>query len=119
MNAVQYEFFDDLLIGNFMKTTIHGAWGNGPSSDCSLPAFHTLGDALCRQWGAKTLQQLDEYFAGVSKNGRLSDAFSIVSGMRALRNYGLLSSRVQRRLGADCVLSPRNASLEVFDILAF
>ncbi len=25
MNAVRYEVFDDLLIGNFMKTTLHGA----------------------------------------------------------------------------------------------
>lgn len=27
MTAVQYEIFDDLLIGNFMKTTMHGKWG--------------------------------------------------------------------------------------------
>lgn len=27
LTAVQYEIFDDLLIGNFMKTTLHGEWG--------------------------------------------------------------------------------------------
>jgi len=28
MMAIDYEIFDDLLIGNFMKTTIHGNWSN-------------------------------------------------------------------------------------------
>lgn len=27
MTAVRYQIFDDLLIGNFMKTTLHGEWG--------------------------------------------------------------------------------------------
>lgn len=26
VTALQYEIFDDLLIGNFMKTTLHGKW---------------------------------------------------------------------------------------------
>jgi Metallo-beta-lactamase superfamily len=29
MTAVRYEVFDDLLIGNFMKTTLHGDFGEG------------------------------------------------------------------------------------------
>lgn len=29
MTAVRYEIFDDLLIGNFMKTTLHGDFGEG------------------------------------------------------------------------------------------
>ena len=28
MHQVKYEIFDDLLIGNFMKTTLHGDWHN-------------------------------------------------------------------------------------------
>jgi hypothetical protein len=27
MTSVKYEIFDDLLIGNFMKVTLHGEWG--------------------------------------------------------------------------------------------
>lgn len=27
MTAIRYRFFDDMLIGNFMKTTLHGNWG--------------------------------------------------------------------------------------------
>jgi len=27
MTAVEYQVFDDLLIGNFMRTTLHGDWG--------------------------------------------------------------------------------------------
>ena len=27
MTSVQYEIFDDMLIGNFMKATLHGRWG--------------------------------------------------------------------------------------------
>ncbi len=26
MRAVEWEIFDDLLIGNFMETTLHGRW---------------------------------------------------------------------------------------------
>ena len=26
MTAIGYEIFDDMLIGNFMKTTLHGDW---------------------------------------------------------------------------------------------
>jgi len=29
MTALQYQIFDDLLIGNFMKVTLHGDWGPG------------------------------------------------------------------------------------------
>lgn len=29
MTAIKYQVFDDMLIGNFMKTTLHGNWGAG------------------------------------------------------------------------------------------
>jgi hypothetical protein len=31
MTAVEYEVFDDLLIGNFMKTTLHGSFTDEPT----------------------------------------------------------------------------------------
>src|SRR3989475_3312618 len=29
VSATRWRIFDDLLIGNFMKTTLHGSWGSG------------------------------------------------------------------------------------------
>ena len=45
MAAIRHEIFDDLLIGNFMKTTLIGKW---PGSRLH-PLVHAGGRQICRQ----------------------------------------------------------------------
>jgi len=57
MTAVQYEIFDDLLIGNFMKVTLHGDWGPGLLYPDFTPWVAKYGD----NGRAHTLKELREY----------------------------------------------------------
>ncbi len=59
MTAVSYEVFDDLLIGNFMKTTLHGAWGE----DRLYPDFSPFVGKYADNGRARTAAQLKKYFA--------------------------------------------------------
>ncbi len=58
MKAVEYEIFDDLLIGNFMKTTLHGSWGAGKLYPDFTPYITKYGD----NGRAKTREELRAYF---------------------------------------------------------
>ena len=55
--AVNYEIFDDLLIGNFMKVTLHGEWGPGRLYPDFSPFVAKYGD----NGRAHTLKELREY----------------------------------------------------------
>ena len=55
MTCLEYEIFDDLLIGNFMKTTLHGVEGLYPDFS---PYVAKYGD----NGGAKTKAELRSYF---------------------------------------------------------
>jgi hypothetical protein len=57
MTAVKYEIFDDLLIGNFMKVTLHGEWGPGRLYPDFSPWVAKYGD----NGRAHTLKELREY----------------------------------------------------------
>ncbi len=58
MAAIEYEIFDDLLIGNFAKATLHGDWpASGLYPDFS-PYVTKYGD----NGRAKTEDELDAYF---------------------------------------------------------
>jgi len=57
MTAVQYEIFDDLLIGNFMKVTLHGGWG----PDRLYPDFSPWVAKYGDNGRAHTLKELREY----------------------------------------------------------
>jgi hypothetical protein len=59
MTAVQYKVFDDLLIGNFMKTTLHGKW---PRTRL-YPDFTPYVAKYADNGGAKSKQELDVYFS--------------------------------------------------------
>ena len=54
-----YEVFDDLLIGNFAKTTLHGSW---PRSGL-YPDFSPYVAKYSDNGRAKTKGELDDYFA--------------------------------------------------------
>ena len=57
MTALKCEIFDDLLIGNFMKVTLHGEWGPGKLYPDFTPWVAKYGD----NGRAKTMKELREY----------------------------------------------------------
>jgi hypothetical protein len=59
MTAIGYGVFDDLLIGNFMKTTLHGAW---PVSRLH-PDFTPYVAKYADNGGARSAEELRAYFA--------------------------------------------------------
>jgi hypothetical protein len=59
MRAVEWEIFDDLLIGNFMQTTLHGSW---PSSGL-YPGFTPWVTKYADNGRARTDTELRAYFA--------------------------------------------------------
>jgi hypothetical protein len=59
MTAVRYQVFDDLLIGNFMKTTLHGEFGEGKL----YPDFSPYVAKYADNGKAKTRNELKAYFA--------------------------------------------------------
>ncbi len=67
MTAIQYEIFDDLLIGNFMKTTLHGDWGAGRLYPDFTPFLAKYAD----NGRAKSEQELSRYFQAYRKRAVL------------------------------------------------
>lgn len=59
MTAVEYCIFDDLMIGNFAKTTLHGDW----STQTLYPHFMPLVPKYSDNGLARSEEQLAEYFA--------------------------------------------------------
>ena len=57
MTTVKHEIFDDLLIGNFMKTTLHGDWHN----NTLYPYFTPYVAKYADNGKAKTKTQLKNY----------------------------------------------------------
>ena len=99
MTAVRYEIFDDLLIGNFMKTTLHGSW---PASDLH-PDF-TPYVRYADNGRARTLDELKAYFAAYRQRLtplerlRLSAKKSSTDLFRTLVPRESLAWKVARRL---------------------
>ncbi len=58
MTSINYEIFDDMLIGNFMKTTLHGNWGE----DKLYPDFTPYVAKYADNGRAKSNQDLEKYF---------------------------------------------------------
>ena len=61
MTAVKYEIFDDLLIGNFMKCTLHGGL------QALVPSFNPLVSKYADNGMAKTKGELRAYMAAYRK----------------------------------------------------
>ncbi|CAB1277177.1 MBL fold metallo-hydrolase [Candidatus Nitrosacidococcus tergens] len=59
MTAINYEIFDDMLIGNFMKTTLHGDW----DAHGLYPDFTPYVAKYSDNGQAKTKDELKEYMA--------------------------------------------------------
>jgi len=58
VTSARYEIFDDLLIGNYMTTTLHGSWQN----DSLNPEFSPLVAKYADNGFAKTDRALRSYF---------------------------------------------------------
>jgi len=67
MTAVEYEIFDDLLIGNFMKTTLHGNWGTALAPNVLYPYFTPWIVRYADNAQVKTHDALREYFSAYRK----------------------------------------------------
>jgi hypothetical protein len=86
MTAVGYEIFDDLLIGNFMKVTLHGI-------DSLYPWFTPAVAKYADNGRAKTRAEVLRYFAEYAR--RKPGEFilhRIGAGVRQARAYGALRS---------------------------
>jgi hypothetical protein len=58
MTAIRYEVFDDMLIANFMKTTLHGNWG----ASRLYPDFTPYVAKYADNGLARSRDELDVYF---------------------------------------------------------
>lgn len=67
LTAVRYRIFDDLLIGNFMATTLHGDFGPGGL----YPEFSPWVAKYSDNGGARTPEELKNYFAAYARRDRL------------------------------------------------
>jgi hypothetical protein len=88
MSALQYEIFDDLLIGNFMKTTLHGEW---PASRL-YPHFTPYVAKYADNGHARTAEELNAYFA---EYRRLAGSFAFLRHRLVSRAAQLLRSAIQ------------------------
>lgn len=67
MSAVEHEVWDDLLIGNFMKTTLHGVW---PASGL-YPDFSPWVAKVADNGRARTREEVARYLAEYRKRAPL------------------------------------------------
>lgn len=67
LTAVTYEVFDDLLIGNFMKTTLHGQW---PLTGLR-PEFSAYVGKYADNGKARSLAELEAYFQAYQRRAPL------------------------------------------------
>ena len=65
--AVEWQVFDDLLIGNFMKTTLHGHWGRRGL----YPDFTPYVGKYADNGLARTPDELEAYFAAYRRRAPL------------------------------------------------
>lgn len=103
MTAVRYEIFDDLLIGNFMKTTVHG--GVRSLYPDFTPYVAKFGD----NGRAFTTAELDAYFAAYRstmslqawvENLKANSSRQLRIALSANRTLYLAARSVYRRLRA-------------------
>jgi hypothetical protein len=90
VTALKYEIFDDLLIGNFMKTTLHGKW---PESRL-YPNFAPYVAKYADNGRARTTKELRAYFA---EYRRRTGAFAFLRHRFAAR----ASEMVRAAVAAD------------------
>jgi hypothetical protein len=88
VTALEHEIFDDLLIGNFMRTTLHGKW---PESRL-YPDFSPYVAKYSDNGRARTRQELAAYFA---EYRRRTGAFAFLRHRFATRTSEVVRSRLE------------------------
>lgn len=68
MTVIDYRIFDDLLIGNFTRTTLHGDWGKEGTA-ALYPHFNPFVTKYGDNGGAYTAAELRAYFAAYRERG--------------------------------------------------
>ncbi|NOT29993.1 MAG: MBL fold metallo-hydrolase [Planctomycetes bacterium] len=68
MTVVEHEIFDDLMIGNFTKTTLHGPWERG-GTVALYPDFIPFVTKFGDNGGAHTKDELVVYFNEYKRRG--------------------------------------------------
>lgn len=63
MTAIECEIFDDLMVGNFMKTTLHGEWKGTDLAPYFVPWLTKYAD----NGRAKTKEEVREYLRAYSR----------------------------------------------------
>lgn len=69
VSAVQWRAFDDILIGNFCKTTLHGDWWGKQSAPALYPHFTPFVTKFGDNGGAYSRAELRAYFAEYLRRG--------------------------------------------------
>ena len=89
MAAVEYNVFDDLLIGNFMKTTLHGRWGSGQAPNVLYPHFTPYVARYADNAGVRTKKALSEYFGVYRRRAPLDYLWHTIEtrGVQRLRTF--------------------------------
>lgn len=67
ITSIKYQFFDDMLIGNFMKTTLHGNWGESRL----YPDFTPYVAKYADNGMARSRDELEEYMKTYRKRAFL------------------------------------------------
>ena len=88
VTAFEYEIFDDLLIGNFMKTTLHGTW---PESRL-YPQFAPYVAKYADNGRARTPEELHAYFV---EYRRRTGAFAFLRHRFATRAADVVRSALE------------------------
>lgn len=68
VTALKFEVFDDLMIGNFTRTTLHGAWSQ-PGTAGLYPDFNPFVTKYGDNGRARTAGELRAYFAEYRRRG--------------------------------------------------
>ena len=68
MTCIEWKIFDDLLIGNYVKTTLHGPWTK-VGTPALYPDFTPFVGKYADNGGARTPDELRAYFAAYKARG--------------------------------------------------
>ena len=93
MTSVKYEIFDDMLIGNFMKTTLHGHWGDNPLYPDFSPYIAKYGD----NGRAHSKQELNEYFAEYKSRMGIAGRFDVFQSLIESKSKNMFRSLVNEQ----------------------
>ena len=86
MTAIEYEIFDDLFIGNFMKTTLHGGL------PALVPGFNPVVSKYSDNGRAKTKAELRAYMAAYRKRAPAAFLLHVMEHESARRFRQVVSS---------------------------